>query len=666
MILVLAALLLAGDGAVDVERAAWRFRREVKARPHEPLATLLLPPELSAKGGPSGRDLRLVDGAGREVPYLLDWTTEREGLATWRAAVKEVRREREASGEVAATRSQWTIDLGEPRRFTDLDVRVPDVEFAWHVRVEASVDGRVYTVVENAAPLFDQTWNGERVRRTTLRFGEPLSARFLRLTARSASDSLPLEIEGASVTLRRRLKGDAWSMDIAAAPVPEAEAPGATTRYRLGASSLLPFDEVEVVTEDPAFSRRARLIEETENRGRKRQTLLGEGLIFRLRVRDAVIAGESVRVPARSGNGGTLYLEVDNASSPPLRGLRVRLHGSRVRLLFPSPGTALTLYYGNEGTRAPVYDLEGLRERLVQALDATPAALGTEEVNPSFKPDPPLHFPAALGASLDASHWRLQRALPKVAEEDVYTLTLRAEDLAVLRSDLADLRVVTDFNRQVPFLIDPDFANERLSLNVGKRSDAAPHRSLFSLEPQTPLAGKPPEVSQIELEVSDAFFDRKARVLHPGNKSEREPDFLLSLSRQPPSTARLLLGIRVPFGEMAIEVDDGDNEALDLRSAVAVVRVPRIVFKAAPGNLRLLLGNRSAEAPRYDITGLRSELLAYSAVSVRADAITENAGARTTLFPSPGSTSRGAVVWTAILAAIVALVVLTLRTLRNA
>jgi hypothetical protein len=99
---------------------------------------------------------------------------------------------------------------------------------------------------------------------------------------------------------------------------------------------------------------------------------------------------------------------------------------------------------------------------------------------------------------------------------------------------------------------------------------------------------------------------------------------------------------------------------------VAVVRVPRIVFKAAPGNLRLLLGNRSAEAPRYDITGLRSELLAYSAVSVRAAAITENAGARTTLFPSPGSISRGAVVWTAILAAIVALVVLTLRTLRNA
>jgi hypothetical protein len=99
---------------------------------------------------------------------------------------------------------------------------------------------------------------------------------------------------------------------------------------------------------------------------------------------------------------------------------------------------------------------------------------------------------------------------------------------------------------------------------------------------------------------------------------------------------------------------------------MAIVRVPRIVFKAAPGNLQLLLGNRGAEAPRYDIAGLRSELLAYSALKAQAGALSVNQGASETLFSRFDRAPRGALVWTAILVAIVALVGLTLRTLKGA
>ena len=114
MILALAALLLAADNPADAERAAWRYRRAVTIAGSESLASLVLPPELSAKAGPLSRDLRLVDETGREVPYLLDWTSEREGLATWRVDVKDVRREKEEAREAAAIRRQWTLDLGEP------------------------------------------------------------------------------------------------------------------------------------------------------------------------------------------------------------------------------------------------------------------------------------------------------------------------------------------------------------------------------------------------------------------------------------------------------------------------------------------------------------------------------------------------------------------------
>ena len=668
MILAFAALLLAADTPVDAERAAWHYRRRVTIAGSESLASLVLPPELSTRAAPSGRDLRLVDETGREIPYLLDWTSEREGLATWRVDVKDVRREQDEGRDTSAIRSQWTLDLGGTRTFTDLALRVPDVAFAWHVRVEASGDGRKYEVIQTDGALFDQSWNNERVRKTEVRFEAPVTARYLRVTARSAADSRPLEIEGASVTLRRRLKADAWSMNVAADPMSSSEGEGPqAARYLLKASSLLPFDEVEIVCDDAAFSRRARLMEQTLTGGKPTETSLGEGSVFRLRGSDAFIAGESVRLPVRSGNGGALYLEVDNASSPPLRGLRVRLHGSRVRLVFPVPGQALTLYYGNEATRTPAYDLEGLRPRLTQAIGTSAAAVGEEEANPRFKRDPPLRFAATLGAALDPSRWPRERSITRLAEEDVYTITLTARDLATLRPDLADLRVVNGKSRQVPFLIDPDFADERVALQVQRQATAPPHRSLYRLEPADLLAGDPaPRVSRIEIDASDAFFERPARLLHPTNQSQREAPFSFTLARKPPFTGPLSLVTSAPLGAMTLEVDDGDNSPLDLRSATAIVRVPRIVFKAAPGDLRLLLGNRNAEAPRYDIAGLRSELLAYSAIAAHAGALGENKGARPAVFSGFETAPRGALVWTAIIVALIALVGLTLRTLKGA
>lgn len=666
-LLVLAPLLLAQAAAVDSERAAWQYRRAVIAPAGASLASVVLPPEVSAKAGPAGRDLRLVDETGREVPYLLDWTSEREGLATWQVAISDVRREQEEARETSAIRSQWTLDLGEPRTFTDLTLRLPDVSFAWHVRVEASTDGGNYEVINADAALFDQTWNNERVRRTEIRFDAPVTARYLRLSARSAASSRVLEIEGATVTLRRRLKGDAWSMNVAATPVANADPDRAqTTRYTLAASSLLPFDEVEVLTDDTAFSRRARLVEESAA-GRGNAAVLGQGTVFRLRASDSLIAGESVRFPARSGQGGALHLEIDDAGSPPLRGLRVRLHGSRVRLLFPASGQRLALYYGNLTTRAPSYDLEALRPRLTQAIGTGAADIENEIVNPEFRREPPLRFAATLGAALDASGWSRMRAILPLPEEDVYALTLSADDLAFLRPDLADLRVVNAEDRQVPFLIDPGFAEERIPMKV-QRTDPPPRPSVYLLRPAGSLAGAPgegPRISRLEIEVADAFFERPARLIHARNESRREPPFSLVFSRKPPATDPIVLGVSVPLGEMRLEMDDGDNAPLDIRSAHAVVRVPRVVFKAAPGSLRLLLGNSTAPAPRYDIAGLRGELLAYSAVPARAGDMTENRNARRNWSGLFDAAPRSAVVWGAILIALVALVGLTVRTIRS-
>ncbi len=659
---------MAADNPSDAQRAAWQYRRAVVVEAGEALASLVLPPELSAKAGASGRDLRLVDGDGRETPFLLDWTSEREGLATWRAGVKDIRREKENARTGSAVRSQWTIDLGDERTFTDLSLAVPDVAFAWHVRVEASVFGKRYDVIETEASLFDQAWNSERVRKTDIRFDAPVTARYLRLTARSASGSPLLELAGASVTWRRRLKGDSWSMNVSAEPAEGILGlPANITRYRLSASSLLPFDELEVRTDDAAFARHARLFEQIETPGRQSERLLGEGRVFRLRASDSVVAGESTRIGARNGSGGALYLDINDAASPPLRRLSVRLHGSRVRLLFPVPDGALTLYYGNEATRAPFYDLESLRPQLIQALGTGTAILGAEEANPLFRREPPLRFAAVVGASLDPALWHHERSLMPIRDEDVYALVLKAEDLAVSRPDLADLRIVDDANRQVPFLIDPNFAEEKISLRVQKGVSSPSPRSRYELALPEPMPGnRSPQLSRMEIEVRDAFFERPARLRRARNEFQREAPFSLTLARRPPSSGPLRISTTLPLEPLTLEVDDGDNAPLDIRSAHAIIRVPRVVFKAAPGSLRLLLGNQGSEAPRYDLAGLRTELLAYSAVPAAAQELRQNQEARESLFSRFGTASPSGLVWGAIIAAIIVLLGLTLKTIKSA
>ena len=662
MLLALAALALVADGSVDAERSAWRYRRAVTVSGDRSLATLLLPPELSVHAAPYGRDMRLVDATGREIPYLVDWTNAREGLSTFQASVADVRREQETGAE--AIRSRWTLDLGASRTFTDLALHVPDTAFAWHVRVEGSGDASEYTLLEADAPLFDQTWNNERVRRTEIRFKSPVTARYLRLTARSASGSPTLDITGASVTLRRRLESDAWSTTLKPSASPVSKGNG-VSRYTVDASSLLPFEEVEILCDDTAFARRARLIETTNDGGRTNETVLGAGSIFRVRGNDAIVEGESVRLAVRSGSGGGLYLEIDNGDSPPLRNLRVRLLGSRMRLVFPATPEALTLYYGNDATRAPSYDLESLRPRLTQIIGTAASSLGPEEGNPAFRKEPPLRFPATPGALLDPTLWRQTRNLEPLAEEDVYTLTLGVVDLAALQPDLGDLRIVDVGNRQIPYLIERDFAEERLPLSI-ERPDPPPHKSLFALSPKTTLPqGGNVSASRIELEVRDAFFERNARLSHEGPSTRRRPGLPVVLARRPPSTDPLIIDALTPMNGMSLEVEDGDNAALDISAATAIVRVPRVVFKSSPGRLRLLLGNPQVAAPRYDISGLRSELLAWSAIVARAGELSTNEGTGVDLWSRAWNTPRGALVWGAMISAIAVLVALTLRTLKR-
>jgi hypothetical protein len=119
------------------------------------------------------------------------------------------------------------------------------------------------------------------------------------------------------------------------------------------------------------------------------------------------------------------------------------------------------------------------------------------------------------------------------------------------------------------------------------------------------------------------------------------------------------------YRELLLELDEGDDVPLRVERVRAVVRVPRLVFKAGPGRYRLLLDNPQASPARYDIASLRHEFLTWSAVPLEAGPLSANPGRRRAFSDYWSGAPPTIVLWTTLLLAVIALLVLTARVLRQ-
>ncbi len=662
---------------LDRERAAWRFRRavELPAEARGPLAELPLPPELWTGAQGDLRDLRLLDATGRELPFVVDRQARRESAPSWNGALVDARRE-------AKQHSEWVVDLGEPRTFDQVSLDVPDSGFAKRLRVEASDDRASWRLLRDDAGIFERDWQGA-LRHTRVELAEPASARYLRLST-DDRHSAPIDVTAVRVEAVRRLGEARWSREAALEPAPSPQSD--TSVVKLVVPAGLPIETVTLDAFDAAFSRSVRLIETGPTGERLTR---GSGQLYRVRLDDQGPSSESLRFDVVAPGSGTLELHVRNGASPPLRDLRVTVSGTRQRLIFTTAPGALTLYYGNRATRAPHYDLDVLREHLAFAPAFASARLGDESPNPLFAPAAPLAALPSTGATLDVARWRAQRPLALTGPEDVYSLTLGAQDLGRLRDDLADLRLIDAQGRQVPYVVEPDAADkpvtltvERLATRPGRDDPDAARRSVYRLTPDVvvgvpgaagvPAVGalpRPLPWQRLELQVPEGFFTRPARLLAPGEDGRREVVLWQGqLARTAgPSLAPLVIALDGRrHATLQLEIDEGDNAPLTLARAEAIVRVPRLTFKARAGFYRVLLDRPDAEAPRYDSNALRGEMLAYSSVPVAAAAPEDNPAYRRRAADYLVGAPPTLVLWGTLLAAVVGLVVLTARVLGKA
>jgi len=250
------------------------------------------------------------------------------------------------------------------------------------------------------------------------------------------------------------------------------------------------------------------------------------------------------------------------------------------------------------------------------------AILGAVRDNSSYRADPALAFAMRPGVEADVRLYNHRRRITVAdARDGLSRVELGASDLALLRSDLADVRIVDAQNRQWPYLIEPRarFGWEEVSIIKIEQKG-----TVSRLRMQLPSA--PFLIDMLEVDIANPYFDRSFKLVGTdANKAER----VLAVGRLArgahESTAVRTIAIDETWvTALELQVDNGSDAPLELRRVRAREPQPEIYLVAKPGEYSLVLGNSDEMAPSYEINRVRPLILSVSGATATVGPLQPN------------------------------------------
>lgn len=433
-------------------------------------------------------------------------------------------------------------------------------------------------------------------------------------------------------------------------------------------------DVVVFASSTAAFNRRVEVWDEGPGAA---DEALGVATVYRLSTLATV---EGLSVPVAAARGDRLRLIIDDGDSPPLEDLTVRAVVRRPALLFalpegpPSEPSGMLLFGGGRAFR-PRYDLEGLADvdegplggltaALIDPARLATARLGAPVSNPSFDSTPALAFAQRPGAELDPGEFSHRRGVSvQPSTEGLSRLELDPEDTAVLRPDLADLRIVDSASRQWAYLVEARGTSETRALRV---SAATPRdgvsRYTFDL-PASPVV-----IDRVVLDVREPFFDRGFELESAAGEEESGTvtvarGRLIRRANDPRPVTITFAPTRVHT--LALRIENGDDAPLQIDEVDGRFPLPEVFFAAPAGEYELLLGNPDAVAPRYELERIRGVVLAVESATSSAGPLSVNPDFRpgSRFFDREGLLTIA--MWAVVAILVVVLTVLTLRLART-
>lgn len=561
-------------------------------------------------------DLRLVDADGRDVPYLLIYP--RAADPGWQqGTILPI-------DTVPDKSSGFEVDLGTLSRIDALHVDGIRPPFLKRLTLEGSGDRTRWTVLDDEATLFDLPQ--EALKSLSVSF-VPGSYRYLRVTWNDTnSGRVPLPR-----TARARLA------DAASAPAPSIRVevtverrpsePG-RSRYRIKLpAGRLPAVALLLEVGGGHVYRVATAYESALQGTAAAPLEIGRATLSRI-VREGAVA-EDLRIPIARPRDTQLELAIEDGSNPPLELQRVWVELAELPwIYFEAPAGEVRARYGAPSASAPRYDLEAARGT-IRIADVAEAQWGSPSgPRPEASGDPELRRPQP-GPPIDLSGYRYERTLSAAPG-----LAVVAVDAAILAHSrgpdggFADLRIVDEGNRQVPYLLER--LQEPLSVpvtidpaEVTARELTADGRTRSVYAVRLPFEGLP--ASSLVIETSGRLFTRAVRlgVQRPPDRGHRDAWFQeLTAARWTHTDEDGVapsLSLRVPGivdEPLVLVIDEGDNSPLPITVARLLFPAYRLRFYSPDGQARLVYGNEKQSPPQYDFELLATRILGAEATEV--------------------------------------------------
>jgi hypothetical protein len=640
---VLGPAAVAATAAADL--AGWSHWQTLDV-PAPGLVRVSLPPATLDAARPGLEDLRLIDPAGGEVPYLVE-------------PIVSVGATRHPAGGVAVIlepeATVVTLETGLTQPLDGVTLTSPAERLIKAVQVEGSTDRRTWTLLASGLPVFREPGGAAQLHLPL----PPGVWPFLRIRVDDRG-SPPVPFTGAEV--HRAPPTPEPAEDVAVGIMERIESPGETRLTLDFGAAHLPLTALEIVTGERLFSRPAVLATRQVEDGVIRERVLAQGLLQRT-TPDGVVG--PIRLELRLDQptpDRRLLLLIRNADSPPLglEALHARRRPVRLAFIAARPGSHW-LYTGNPRCAAPRYDLPPID---LASRGAVPTLVpGALARNPGYQAPATLPQVQDYAGTLDVKPWsyrkpvRLERPGPQQIELD-------PEVLARAQPGLQDLRLVRG-GRQLPYVL------ERTSLlrtlEVGATSAPDPERpTLSGWALHLPEPGLP--ITRISCTASTSLFRRDVVAFEHatdsrGARYRRQLGVAAWVQAPDRRVETLSLALSVPptTDTVLLETDNGDNPPLALGGFAVAYPVTRLYFKAGqPGELHLYYGNPRAATPQYDLALVAAQLLAADLAPA-----TLGPGEQLRRSPwTPGTPGRGGIIfWGALVLVVVGLLLVMTRLL---
>ena len=566
-----------------------------------------VPLETITAARPELEDLRLIDDAGHETPYVLE-----RPLQPQRSVVAATHFEVSVNADTTVV----TFQSGVKPPVSSITLVTPANEFLKAVKIEASPDQSSWQTLAQGQPIFRQL-NGA----SNLDFLIPPgkgSAQFFRLTL-DDHRSPPIAVTGAQIRTEPDSAAPVEPLGVSIVQHSD-EQKQTRLELRLDGSNVM-LSALTLQSGDPLFMRPVMLSEQRYAENEIREVVFLRDTVYRVGLEGQAAVSKldfAVDVPIRLTR--TLFVTIQNDDNPPLHIDGIQAQRRPVYLVFlAAQAGQYHLLSGNPQCPAPRYDLASLTENLnLKSAPQISAAPGALTQNPAYRQSDPLAEVQALGTAIDVTNWKYRKGLD-LPKDGVQQVDADQEVMAHANGSFQDLRLVRG-GKQIPYILERTAVRHSLSPKISAEDDPKrPHISRWKIV--LPFRGL--TIDTLTCSSTTAFFKRELRLYEDapderGNRYTHGLGSALWVRTLGQNKGSLDLNLAAaPITEtLFLEMENGDNPPLDIGDVKAWYPVTRMLFKSnSDANTYLYYGNKAASPPSYDLELLVPKLLAAEKAS---------------------------------------------------